>query len=468
MVVQFDVTYAPVPDGNGPLTRPFVIAPIYGVFFALPLYIVTFMVWPIVGGVIPAWDWHHLQASLGLSENAFGARVYFFLVALCWMAAAYFLIAEARRRVPVYGLTMGELSALLTGLRRRLRSKTRLAGVFPWLNLAAAFAVWWVAAQSGWWGIFEGPANFAFAAVAALIMAVLLVNWLRLVSHGATARRFFASLGLDVAAAFAAVATFFVVAIIFAIIVLLFAGRGDGGDGAVGLGVVGGMGLGAFAGYAVLKRVEARVANASAKLRAATAHDKLRQDRRKPVLFLRSFKDDNAEANKYDKEGKDDRDFERLENIIANVAHGYGPLIAVGEPGKIPKSGAARAYYDGDDWREAVTTWMDQALMIIMVAGYTEGVRWELESAIARGHARKLVLIFPRDRAFDARWAWVRALLGERAFGPAMDQARRDGAILIATDSSDNLNVMTSRRALGQDYRAALALAVYGKFVRTG
>ena len=96
-------------------------------------------------------------------------------------------------------------------------------------------------------------------------------------------------------------------------------------------------------------------------------------------------------------------------------------------------------------------------------------MRWEYETAIANGHARKLVLIFPpNDPNFEARWTWVRTLTGNRAFGAAMDQANREHAIIACTDSSGDLCVMSSRAATADDYRAALALAVYGKLVRTG
>jgi hypothetical protein len=38
------------------------------------------------------------------------------------------------------------------------------------------------------------------------------------------------------------------------------------------------------------------------------------------------------------------------------------------------------------------STWQDRALLILMIAGWTEGLRWELVTAIAHGHARKLIL----------------------------------------------------------------------------
>ena len=48
--------------------------------------------------------------------------------------------------------------------------------------------------------------------------------------------------------------------------------------------------------------------------------------------------------------------------------------------------------------------WMDEAVVISMVAGWTEGVLWELEQVIARGHVEKLLLVLPGGANADARW----------------------------------------------------------------
>jgi len=131
-------------------------------------------------------------------------------------------------------------------------------------------------------------------------------------------------------------------------------------------------------------------------------------DRRPPVVFFRSFADDQ-EATLFES----DRallDFS-LESRLAEQFGSLGPFIAVGKPGDSSVLlGAARASFSDAGWRDAVTDWMSRAVLIIVMLGKTHWVGWELQRIIALGYIDKLVVVFPQTRrpAFSFRHPFTR------------------------------------------------------------
>jgi hypothetical protein len=126
------------------------------------------------------------------------------------------------------------------------------------------------------------------------------------------------------------------------------------------------------------------------------AKDLLATDKRPPVLFLRSFVDD---------EKLDGRrayhalfDFS-LESRLGTHFGAIGPFIAVDSPkDSTPKLGASRVRLNDEEWQQAVLGWMDRARYLIVFAGDTRWATWELSQAIRRGYANKLILLFPEIR----------------------------------------------------------------------
>jgi len=117
-------------------------------------------------------------------------------------------------------------------------------------------------------------------------------------------------------------------------------------------------------------------------------------DKRPPVLLLRSFKDD--EKIKYQSADGSLLDFS-LESRLAGHFSAIGPFIAVGEPkDKLPHLGAIRVQLSDDEWQGSVTNWMDESRLIVLMAGQTKWVGWELQEIVNRGHASKFVLLFPQ------------------------------------------------------------------------
>ena len=119
-------------------------------------------------------------------------------------------------------------------------------------------------------------------------------------------------------------------------------------------------------------------------------------DPRPPVVFLRSFEDDEKLA--YQRAERSWYDFS-LESRLGDHFSSIGPFIAIGKPGdREPHLGAARATFSDEEWQGAVMGWMDQAALIVLMIGRTHWVDWELRRTIERGYAGKLIIVFPQSR----------------------------------------------------------------------
>lgn len=123
-------------------------------------------------------------------------------------------------------------------------------------------------------------------------------------------------------------------------------------------------------------------------------------DTRRPILFLRSFRDDDAEIiARVDEKGNVSTD--RLEEAISPPFSPYGPLVAIGKPGEpLPRFGAARAYFGDADWKAAIARWMDEAVLLLVIPGLTKGLGWELDRIAGRGHGRKMLVMMPPPSGF--------------------------------------------------------------------
>lgn len=120
-------------------------------------------------------------------------------------------------------------------------------------------------------------------------------------------------------------------------------------------------------------------------------------DKRRPILFLRQFCDDP----KLNFRGTGLRLIENyldfsLEIRLSNHFKRFGPFIAVGVSGEtVPVPGAARAILSHREWISTVSDWMNEAKVIVMYAGWTNWVSWELAKIIETNNINKLILIIP-------------------------------------------------------------------------
>jgi hypothetical protein len=119
------------------------------------------------------------------------------------------------------------------------------------------------------------------------------------------------------------------------------------------------------------------------------------QDRRPPVLFLRSFIDEDLTLQR--RLGFFIRFLQvsrTLEEVLVDRMWSVGPVIAIGRPApELSPLGAAREYVYGPDWQSRVTVLLDECSLAVSVLGETEGLLWEYRRLAAK--LAPLLLIVP-------------------------------------------------------------------------
>ncbi len=173
---------------------------------------------------------------------------------------------------------------------------------------------------------------------------------------------------------------------------------------------------------------------------AESAAQLLATDARPPVIYLRSFEADGEillwPGGFWRKAATACFDYLAAyspEQELAEILNRVGPVIAIGKPGEpLPELGAARLYVDDADWQAKVLDMLARSRLVIIRAGATPNLQWEIEQAMARVPRRQVVFVslgdagrtVAFDRYFEQRFGrvlpsakpataplWVRLLL---------------------------------------------------------
>lgn len=364
--------------------------------------------------------------------------------------------------VQPYGVTLRRILRSLASFRRSLDrasgwSRRRIVVMAVLVRLAAVVIAVASVASGPLTGLpknVAGPLLLGGLALAAVLWIVVAGRLLRPKQTDArllarTTLRRFAAVAVFLAVAFAYVAAFGIAHDYW---------RGQP-PWYVAIGILFGGGAVGVAAYDYMSGVWAR---ARTELHPVTA-DLRRWDKRRPVLLLRSFPDDAQNVQHETASTWDEETMESLEEAVGARLGRYGPYIAVAEPNRAVSGGAARDRFEGNEWRVAVQNWMDEAVVIAMVAGWTEGVRWELEQAIARGHVEKLLLILPGGQHMAARWQQTcRSFSGTPWHADLLGIDTRFALAVHCTSS--RVVVIASRARSARHYAAAAELAMYGMY----
>jgi hypothetical protein len=158
-----------------------------------------------------------------------------------------------------------------------------------------------------------------------------------------------------------------------------------------------------------------------------TPESALSMDTRAPVLFLRSFVDDERVRFLFAQRALFDFS---LEARLATHFFKTGPFIAVDSPKHTAAIGAARASLPDTEWQGTVVKWMRAARLIVLLAGLTHWVRWEMRQIVELGCTQKLIILMPEL----SRWKEFKLRL-TRDFVSATDIARKRLAIIRETFS---------------------------------
>jgi len=89
----------------------------------------------------------------------------------------------------------------------------------------------------------------------------------------------------------------------------------------------------------------------------------------------------------------------RYEELVAKLLTPIGPVIAIGRPGEfLPELGAARTYTTDDDWQSWVLTRHKECSMVLLQAGRSAGLLWEVERVFHRDTFKPTLFCFPPDK----------------------------------------------------------------------
>lgn len=252
--------------------------------------------------------------------------------------------------------------------------------------------------------------------------------------------------------------------------------------------------LGALAIY------EAKVSALRGQCLQPRARDILTGDKRRPVLLIRSFKDDEAPIYHLEQVSWSDGKggyhttstyvASRFEEAFAAMFNRIGPLVAVGNPrDKFNDAGAARARFSDQNWQQPVIDLINQSRVIALVAGWrpdacdedlakslmsrdlfgaldlTPGVRWEIEYLVNQGYLNKLiVLLKPPEVGMPfygakMRRRWRRLWRGDVTGDAAPDFA--DFVLLFYKDGQPKLIKAEGSLHAKEDYELAIRMAAY-------
>jgi hypothetical protein len=195
-----------------------------------------------------------------------------------------------------------------------------------------------------------------------------------------------------------------------------------------------------------------RLARKQIRLSAQTL---LSTDARPPILFLRSFRDDQVKLPASPKRTWLGRllslcqPVQPFDHVLLDEGTARGPVVALGSPrDKLPPYGVSRGYFENKDWKQAVEDLARMSQIIVICLDDTEGVWWEIDHIDQQRHERKTLFLFhphARDRTEHATVvAKLRENLqsGQGEMGRLRDQlcdALADGGIIgffIADDGT--------------------------------
>ena len=221
---------------------------------------------------------------------------------------------------------------------------------------------------------------------------------------------------------------------------------------------------------------------------AIDAQAALRSDPRRPILYLRSFRNDPLLMEGewgllVHRDGSGRRGTRgsiaraiyrmstrlqattggggRLEESVSGIVSPIGPFVALGAPGeRLPELGAARAYTTDETWQGEVIEWMNMAQLIVAVAGPTHSLRWEFDNILSRNAWAKLLILMPPSTADDKTAAWgnLVAALQDRPWRDAVANLDQAEVVAIRLLEDGSLSVVTSCQKRMIDYVLAMRI----------
>jgi len=120
----------------------------------------------------------------------------------------------------------------------------------------------------------------------------------------------------------------------------------------------------------------------------AVAPDTRLRDSQPKVLYLRSFQTDPSTAYQQLAAG-----WTTEEEELKSVLQPFGEMVAIGQPGeRLPVPGATRMYANQSEWKRVVLASMQSAPLVVLRAGSSPGLLWEMEQAVRTLQPERLLV----------------------------------------------------------------------------
>jgi hypothetical protein len=159
------------------------------------------------------------------------------------------------------------------------------------------------------------------------------------------------------------------------------------------------------------------------RIRARGGERALADDSRAPIVYLRPFDADGAQIatawssrvrmSFWDQYGT------TYEERLARILRKVGPFVAVGNPTEdLPLLGAERLYAADEAWQTTVDDLTAGAGVVLLQAGESEGLAWEVHHVVALGAPERVILSLPlaakrRKRSRAERYEAFRRMFGD-------------------------------------------------------
>lgn len=220
-------------------------------------------------------------------------------------------------------------------------------------------------------------------------------------------------------------------------------------------------------GFGLLAYAASRLYVRARRSAAAVINEVRRSDPRAPILYIRSFADEQAELARAFAwtEFLGDVRPRTLEEVIASEVTYSGPLIAIGRPGeRLPPLGAAREHVSGERWQERIQEYLAEAQGIVTVLGEGAGLRWEWQTLASVGALPKLLVIAPpvANDVIRRRWEAFMNAVGEL---PSLRAVPEEFVRKLRALRLDDTGTVRGVACLDSDedaYRIAIRLASAG------
>src|SRR5262245_56226653 len=125
--------------------------------------------------------------------------------------------------------------------------------------------------------------------------------------------------------------------------------------------------------------------------------------------------------------------------------------------------GAFRATFPENEWQKHVLQWMDTSSIVVLIAGETDSVVWELRQAYAKGAWRKVRLLLPAVNDDDVMRRWQRVtetLIGTPWHATMLQSQPRSVLAALFLDGGE-IALIRSYARRERDYDIALRIGLF-------